>query len=161
MAGLIGTGLGYQNTALSGFVRESEEQQKVDMANKQLKAQQDMQQQQTEASMIGSGLGIAMMLGMMLMSSDENLKDVLDYFDAGLLETLQINPIFYKWKGQTDDVVSVGVSAQNVQVVLPEAVKMTPEGNLAVDPLSLIALLINAIKDLNAKIDAINERNGG
>ena len=35
MGGIIGTGLGEQSNAISGFVRESAQQQQVDMANKQ------------------------------------------------------------------------------------------------------------------------------
>ena len=36
MAGLINTGLGYQNSAMSGFIRESSEEAQRDKENKQL-----------------------------------------------------------------------------------------------------------------------------
>jgi hypothetical protein len=36
MAGLINTGLGYQNSAMSGFIRESADEAKRDQYNKQL-----------------------------------------------------------------------------------------------------------------------------
>jgi hypothetical protein len=55
MGGLIGTGLGYEKTAMSGMIRESAEQQKRDMAEQNLKAQKDMQ----ETQMIGQAAGLA------------------------------------------------------------------------------------------------------
>ena len=59
--GLIGTGEGYQNTAVSGLVRESAEQQQIDQANAQIKAQQDMAEKQMIGEIAGAGLGLGAM----------------------------------------------------------------------------------------------------
>ncbi len=51
--GLIGTGLGYQNNAISGFIRESAEQQDIDIENQKLKAEKKMQNEQLLADTVG------------------------------------------------------------------------------------------------------------
>ena len=61
MGGLIGTGISYENSALSGMVRESQEQQQIDMANKQMHQQEDAQTQ----GEIGAGVGMVAMIAMM------------------------------------------------------------------------------------------------
>ena len=55
MNGLISTGEDYKNKALSGFIRESADEQKRSQANKDLAARQ---QEQT-ISMAASGAGVA------------------------------------------------------------------------------------------------------
>lgn len=62
MASVISTGLGYQQSALSGMIRESAEQQKIDAFNKQSEAQSKAQTTQ----LIGSAAATAMMLLMIL-----------------------------------------------------------------------------------------------
>jgi hypothetical protein len=59
MAGVISTGINYKNQALSGFVRESAEQQQIDQANSELKANKKVQdvQQKTEGTMVGATVG--------------------------------------------------------------------------------------------------------
>ena len=58
MAGIIGTGLSYQQNAMSGMIRESAEQQKIDEANNQIKAQETMNTEK----MIGEAFGVGSML---------------------------------------------------------------------------------------------------
>ncbi len=59
MSGLIQTGTQYQNTAISGLVRQSADQQKIDIANQQLNAQAKMQDIQMGTELAGlAGLGI-------------------------------------------------------------------------------------------------------
>jgi hypothetical protein len=62
MSGLIATGEDYQSKAMSGFIRESAEEQKIDEENKNLAAQQ---QQQT-IGMVSSGVGAAASIGLMI-----------------------------------------------------------------------------------------------
>lgn len=62
MSGLIATGEAYKDKALSGFIRQSAEQQKIDEENANLEAQQ---KQQT-ISMVSSGIGAAASIGLMI-----------------------------------------------------------------------------------------------
>jgi len=59
MAGLLSTGLGYKNKALSGFVRASALESSREQANKTLEAQGKMQ----KARMVGQGAGLGAMAG--------------------------------------------------------------------------------------------------
>jgi len=60
MAGMIGVGEGYKNQALSGFIRESAEQQKIDQANKDLEAQHNEQVVRNISSGVGAAASIAL-----------------------------------------------------------------------------------------------------
>lgn len=62
MNGLISTGEDYKNKALSGFIRESADEQKRSQANKDLAARQ---REQT-ISMAASGVGTIASIGLML-----------------------------------------------------------------------------------------------
>ena len=57
---------------------------------------------------------------------------------------------------------SVGISAQEVQEIIPEAVKpiVTPEGDdfLTVKYEKLVPLLIEAIKELNDKVENLQQQ---
>ena len=54
MAGLINTGLGYQNSAMSGFIRQSADEAKRDQENKQLA----MAQKNQNLTMLSQAAGI-------------------------------------------------------------------------------------------------------
>ena len=62
MSGLIQTGEDYKNKALSGFIRQSAEQQRIDQSNADREAQQKAQ----TVSMITSGIGAAASIGLMI-----------------------------------------------------------------------------------------------
>jgi hypothetical protein len=51
--------------------------------------------------------------------------------------------------------VQLGVIAQELQQVLPECVKQESTGVLSVDPDSLTWYLVNAVKQLSAKVEAL------
>jgi len=55
MSGVISTGLGYQERALSGMIRESEQQQAIDQSNKELKARESAARKSNQASMTVAG----------------------------------------------------------------------------------------------------------
>ena len=52
----------------------------------------------------------------------------------------------------------VGVIAQEVLEVLPEAVTSRPNGYLAVDYHKIVPLLIEAIKELSAKVENLEQK---
>jgi hypothetical protein len=98
--------------------------------------------------------------------SDERLKKFTEY-GGGLAEILNIVPIRYRWNeagqkksGQTGDRDYVGFSAQNVQRSIPEAIQGTEgeEKYLSFDDRPVIAALVNAVKGLSAKNDALEAR---
>lgn len=113
-------------------------------------------------------------------ASDARLKtDVQDYTD-GLNEVLQIRPVTFKynevWPSLSDGRTFVGVLAQEMQKVAPYMVEEKPFGQrimenedgtetviekgtpyLTYDPSALDYMLINAVKELKAENDTLQE----
>lgn len=90
-----------------------------------------------------------------LYSSDRRLKDNIKPIDNSLWKVLQLSGVSFTWnsgdrKGKSD----IGVIAQDVQKVAPEAVTENPQTHmLSVDYPRLVPLLVNAIKDQQSQID--------
>jgi hypothetical protein len=88
-------------------------------------------------------------------------------YTGGLEEILGITPIRFtynelgqKFGGWDKEHVYVGFSAQNVQRSIPEAIQGTEgeEKYLSFDDRPVIAALVNAVKGLSAKNDALEAR---
>ncbi|MCX5792205.1 MAG: tail fiber domain-containing protein [Elusimicrobia bacterium] len=95
--------------------------------------------------------------------SDARLKDVAGSYTRGLKEILQINPIHYAYKINNglniiDHADHVGILAQDVQPVIPEAIATGSDGYLRFTADPVIWAAINAIKELKAENDALKAR---
>ena len=96
-------------------------------------------------------------------ASDERLKENIQPLENALDKVLALNGFTYSFNeiGQSlgfDGLVRyVGVSAQQVQAVLPEAVKPAPVDSnyITVQYEKLVPLLIEAIKELKAEINEL------
>jgi hypothetical protein len=92
--------------------------------------------------------------------SDERLKNITGTYSNALADIAQIQPIKFTWKSDELNTPQVGVTAQSVQLVVPEAVSATTmiDGDdteyLGVRYTELIPLLTAAIQELNAKVDS-------
>ena len=62
MGGLIQTGTSYKNTAISGLIRESAEQQKIDEANAEIEAQGKMRDVTMAGELASIGILFAMLM---------------------------------------------------------------------------------------------------
>ena len=98
-----------------------------------------------------------------LTSSDIRLKSV--FFDIpNVLDKLEgISAFYYTMKEDEDKIPRIGVSAQAVREVLPEAVQLiTPDNGdsyYGVDYIQMLtAFGINGIKELHAKVKALEKR---
>ena len=92
-------------------------------------------------------------------TSDQRLKDNIAPIPNALNKVLSISGNTFDWNGKSEKEGSdVGVVAQEILKVLPEAVTTRDNGYLAVRYEKLVPLLIEAIKDLKAEI---NELKGG
>ncbi len=95
--------------------------------------------------------------------SDARLKDVTGPFTYGLREVLQLNPVRYRYKADNplripSDAENVGFIAQDVQKVIPEAVRTTSNGYLTLGSDPILWSMLNAIKELSAEHDALSAR---
>jgi len=109
-------------------------------------------------SNFGAGSLITDSSGNVSVSSDERLKDVQGSFDRGLEEILQLDPILYKWNdtsGMETETTYAGLSAQNVQSVIPEAVDVDSNGYLTLSDRPIMAATINAIKEQQLQIEEL------
>jgi hypothetical protein len=84
--------------------------------------------------------------------SDGRLKTVHGSFNAGLSQILKIQPVRYRYKadnamGIRDSDEHVGVVAQEVQRIIPEAVTENSKGYLLVNNDPILWSMLNAIKE--------------
>jgi hypothetical protein len=83
--------------------------------------------------------------------SDGRLKTVNGGFTSGLTEVMKIQPVHYRYKpdnamGIRDTDEHIGVVAQEVQKIIPEAVTQNSKGYLLVNNDPIIWTMLNAIK---------------
>ena len=113
--------------------------------------------------------------------SDERLKEKIKSIEDAVTKLKQLNGFYYKnneianENGYTDDEVQVGLSAQEVQQVFPEIVKLAPfdsvwdkdkkklvsksgENYMTLDYSKLIPVLIEAIKELSERIEKLENK---
>jgi len=87
--------------------------------------------------------------------SDERLKDNITDISWGLSDILKLRPVSYQWK---DDKINQGVQfgfiAQEVQEVMPEAIKEFGEDvkYLGLEKDAIYATLVKAIQELESRI---------
>jgi hypothetical protein len=99
-------------------------------------------------------------------ASDERLKENIQPLENALDKVLTLNGFTYNFNetgqslGFDGTVINVGVSAQKVQAVLPEAVKPAPVDSnyLTVQYEKLVPLLIEAIKEQQETIANLQNR---
>ena len=92
-------------------------------------------------------------------TSDQRLKENIVPIVNPLAKVLKISGNTYDWvQGSGKEGSDVGVIAQEILEVLPEAVTTRETGYLAVRYEKIIPLLIEAIKDLSAKVEDLQDQ---
>lgn len=93
--------------------------------------------------------------GNIIAYSDARFKTDLQQIDCALDKVLSIHGYTFKRTDDMEGPRQVGVIAQELQKVLPEAISTGPDGTLSVAYGNIAALLIEAIRDLNTKVDVL------
>ena len=92
-------------------------------------------------------------------SSDKRLKDNINPIPNALDKVNSISGNTFTWNDNSSHTgEDVGVIAQEVESILPQVVKTRDDGYKAVQYEKLVPLLIEAIKDLNNKLNSINNQ---
>ncbi len=88
--------------------------------------------------------------------SDERLKDNIETLENGLDKVEQLRGVTYTRDGKEN----IGVIAQEIEKILPEIVKTADDeiGTKSVDYSRLTAVLIEAVKDLSAKVKELENK---
>ena len=89
-------------------------------------------------------------------TSDINLKENIAPVEDAVTKISKLSGYTYNFKDDPE-APKAGLIAQEVQDVLPEAVKANDEGVLHLDYNGTIALLVEAIKDQQKQINALKE----
>lgn len=96
-------------------------------------------------------------------SSDERLKTEIQTIQNALQKIKTIDGVTFNWndlaENKDTEKREAGVIAQQVQKVLPEIISVRDNGYLAVAYEKLVPLLIEAIKELSAEVEALKGKN--
>lgn len=90
-----------------------------------------------------------------LLTSDARLKRDIKNAPQGLAELLKLRPVTFKWKAKGDETTHIGLIAQEVQKVVPDAVRVRPHRAsskdatdfLGVDYIALLPVMIKAVQE--------------
>jgi hypothetical protein len=88
-------------------------------------------------------------------NSDERLKDIIEPITDATNKVSTLRAVIGKYKTDEENTRRTFLIAQDVQAVLPEAVSEALDGYLGVAYTDVIPLLVAAIKELNAKVTAL------
>jgi hypothetical protein len=87
-------------------------------------------------------------------TSDRRFKNTISNYSGSLEKLLQLQTVSYHLNAETgNDPLHVGFIAQDLQQVLPEVVNTDKNGYLAVSYAGLTPYLVQAVQQLNQKID--------
>ena len=90
--------------------------------------------------------------------SDATMKNVTGTYTTPLADIAQLEAVKFTWKDDSDNKPQVGVIAQSVLSVVPEAVDIDDKGILSVRYTELIPLMIAAIQEQQALIESLTTR---
>lgn len=110
-------------------------------------------------SLIGS-TGNINITGSLAQNSDARLKKDVNTLEGALKNVSKMRGVSYHWKddSRTSD-KQIGVIAQEVEAVYPEFVSEDKDGIKSVNYPQMTAVLIEAVKELNAEITSLKETN--
>ena len=91
--------------------------------------------------------------------SDKRLKNIGEKFTAGVNELKKLDLYHYTFKKDESKTPHVGVIAQDLQKVFPDAVTKDDDGYLRIRFEDMFFAMINAIKELDEKISNIISKN--
>ena len=83
---------------------------------------------------------------------------------AALDKLAQIRGVTWTWReearalGKAPGEADAGIIAQEVEAVCPELIERTPEGFLMVNYTGLVGVVIEAVKELKARNEALEKR---
>jgi hypothetical protein len=89
--------------------------------------------------------------------SDARLKRDFTGFTDPLGMVGELKGYYFYWNTGKDKTRQVGFSAQEVQKVIPEVVSEGEDGYLSIEYGKMAPLLVEAIKELNAKVEALEK----
>ena len=90
-----------------------------------------------------------------IQTSDIRFKKGIQKLPYGLNEVIQLKPVTYFWKDNSDTKRHVGLIAQEVKEIIPEVVMIDDQEHLGMNYAELVPVLINAVKELKQENDEL------
>ena len=90
--------------------------------------------------------------------SDRRLKNIGKAFDSGLAEIKKLEVFNYTFKDDKDKTPRVGVIAQDLKKVFPDAVIKGEDGFLRIRMEDMFFALVNAVKELDSRISILEQK---
>jgi hypothetical protein len=124
----------------------------------------------TGAVIVSGGLGVAGAINAggdvtAYATSDSRLKTNIENITDALSKVCKLDGVTYNWndlaheiENKDTNIREVGVLAGQINEVLPEVVTVRESGYMAVRYEKIVPLLIEAIKELQAKVDKLEKR---
>ncbi len=121
----------------------------------------DLDLEQIETEVLNESVYLDVFAG-----SDLRIKEDLQPIRDGLAKVLQLEGVTYRWNKEkvpaADDKRRAGLIAQQVAASMPELVRADADsGVLAVDYAKLTAYLVEAVKDLEKRIQVLEKTCNG
>lgn len=91
-------------------------------------------------------------------SSDRNLKENITEITGGLDLVKQLQGVRFSMKDDETHRTKIGLIAQEVETILPEVVSRDYDNFRTVAYQNIVAVLIEAIKELSDKVDELNSK---
>jgi hypothetical protein len=90
-----------------------------------------------------------------IQTSDVRLKRGITNLKYGLSQVMRLRPVSFQWKSGNDNGTHLGLIAQEVDAVMPEAVEKSADANapLGMNYSNLIPVLIKAIQEQQVTLD--------
>jgi hypothetical protein len=95
-----------------------------------------------------------------IQTSDLRLKSDVEPLEYGLQEVMDMQTIRYQWKDQKNGPSKIGLSAQNLEKIVPEVVtkdESDPESMMGVNYAELVPVLINAVQEQQKQIESLQQ----
>ncbi|WP_305983238.1 tail fiber domain-containing protein [Roseivirga thermotolerans] len=114
----------------------------------------------TESFNFNATSGNLTISGALAQSSDARLKTNVSTLTSGLAMVNNLRGVRYNWKDTSRPENKIGFIAQEVEKVAPELVITKEDGFKAVNYGEMTALLVEAVKELTAQVEALKAENG-
>jgi endosialidase-like protein len=96
-----------------------------------------------------------------IQTSDARLKKTVTNLGYGLSQVMQLRPVSFQWKDRTDGRTHLGLIAQEVENIIPEAVERDkdPATPLGMNYTSLVPVVIKAIQEQQITLSTLKAEN--
>jgi hypothetical protein len=91
-----------------------------------------------------------------IQTSDARLKQGIKGLNYGLSQVTRLNPVSFRWKNSSDNRTYLGLLAQEVEKIIPEAVErnLDPSVPLGMNYSALVPVLVKAVQEQQAQVEA-------